>query len=123
MPVDRLDQSRAPRQRVHGTDAAVGDATPAVADLVADVACGEHRPLATLDVTFVEPALDSALALGQLPAYLGLHSKSLSCRGECERRYSSDTAERPRISSFFNFLSPQLPGEFACSRFSSTPGS
>jgi hypothetical protein len=48
-----------------------------VADFIVDIAGGEHRPLAALDVALVEAALDSALALPQLSAYLTVHSKSL----------------------------------------------
>jgi hypothetical protein len=64
---------------MEGADAAVGDTAVAVADLVAEVAGGEHRPLAASDVLWVEPAFDSALASGQLSAYLGFHSKSFLC--------------------------------------------
>ena len=39
--------------------------------------CGEHGTLAVQDVGFVEATFDAALAVGQLLAYLRLHSKSL----------------------------------------------
>src|SRR5262245_5224020 len=81
MPVDGIDQAGVAGQGVHRADAAVGDAAITVADLVVEVARGEHRPLAALDIVFVEPAFDSPLALGQLPAYLDFHSKSFSLLG------------------------------------------
>ena len=81
VPVDGIDQPGAADQGMDGADAAVGNAAIAVADLVADVARGEHRPLVALDVALVEAAFNPALALGQLSAYLGLHSKSFACRG------------------------------------------
>jgi hypothetical protein len=46
-----------------------------------DVAGGEHRPRAAVMVPLVEAAPDAALALVQLAAYLGFHSKSSAGRG------------------------------------------
>jgi hypothetical protein len=69
-----------------------------------DIGGGEHRLFATVEVFFVEPALDAALALAELSSYLSIHSKSLSCWGD-EKAYNlSNTAKRPRdfeISLFF----------------------
>jgi hypothetical protein len=78
-PVNSFGEAEPVGEGMHGADAAVGDAAVALADLVMDVAGGEHRPLAAFEVELVEPAFDSALASVQLSAYLNFHSKSLSC--------------------------------------------
>jgi hypothetical protein len=80
MPIDGVDQPGTAGQGVEDADAAVGYATVTVADLVVDVAGGEHRLIAGRQPAFVEPAFNPALASSQLSAYLGLHSKSFSCR-------------------------------------------
>jgi hypothetical protein len=75
--VDGVDEADPACQGVHGTDAAAADTAGAVGDLIVDVAGGEHGPLAVGCVRPVETALEAPLAVGQLPTYLGLHSKSL----------------------------------------------
>ena len=79
--VDGVDEAELAGQGVDGADAAVADAAGAVGDLVVDVAGGEHGLVAAAQVGLVEAAFDPALAVGQLPAYLGVHSKSLRCCG------------------------------------------
>jgi hypothetical protein len=79
--VDRVDQAELTDQGMQGADAAVGNAAVTVADFVMDVRGGEHRPVATLHVGFVQATLNAALALVQLAAYLSFHSKSLAWRG------------------------------------------
>ncbi len=80
--VNGLGKPEPLREGMNGTDAAVGDAAIALADLVMDVAGGEHRPLAAFEVELVEASLDSALASVQLSAYLDFHSKSLAGCGD-----------------------------------------
>jgi hypothetical protein len=46
-----------------------------------DVGRGQHGPVERAQASFVEAELDSALAVVQLAAYLGVHSKSFS-RGD-----------------------------------------
>src|SRR4029077_3669888 len=70
--VDGVDQPEPARQGMDGADATVGSAAVAVADLIVDVGGGEHRACAALEVGLVEAALDPALALAQLSAYLSI---------------------------------------------------
>src|SRR5205085_1571620 len=85
------------------TNAAMSDAAIAVADFVMNIGGGEHRPFASVQVAFVEAALDPALALPQLLAYLGIHSKSLSCWGDenSSKFQTPQKAEGFRDFSFF----------------------
>jgi hypothetical protein len=85
---------------MEGADAAVGDATAFVADLVLDVAGGEPRPLAAVAVLLIEAALDAALALVPLAAYLGFPSKSSVWRGAGKAGSSSNPAKSRGISRF-----------------------
>jgi hypothetical protein len=80
--VDRVDETDALRQQVEGADATMRQATGAVSELVVDVGGGEHGPLGIAEPFLVESAFDSALAVGQLLVYLGVHSKSLSAGGD-----------------------------------------
>ena len=68
-------------------------AVAAVADLVVDVACGEHGLAAITELGFVEASGDPALAVGQLTGYSWIHSKSLAVSGVGKGRYSSNTAK------------------------------
>jgi len=45
-----------------------------------NVGGGEHRMVQVAEPFLVESAFNSALAVGQLLVYLGIHSKSLSVR-------------------------------------------
>jgi hypothetical protein len=67
---------------MHGSNAAVGQTVAAVGDLIVDVGRREGGPVGVTEPFPVEPAFDSALAVGQLPVYLGIHSKSLSAGGD-----------------------------------------
>ena len=87
--VDGVDEAELAGQGVDGADAAVADAAGAVGDLVVDVAGGEHRLAAAAQVGLVEAALDAALAVGQLLAYLSFHSKSLLVTGVMRRCHNS----------------------------------
>src|SRR5262249_51636324 len=71
------DEADVAGEGVEGADAAAADAAGAVGDLIVDVAGGEHRAAAVGDVGCVEPAGEASLAVSQLLAYLGFHSKSL----------------------------------------------
>ena len=59
--VDGVDESELAGDSMDGADAAVSDAAVAVADFIVDVGGGEHRLRATLEVGFVEAALNTAL--------------------------------------------------------------
>jgi hypothetical protein len=56
---------------VDDPDAAAADAAGAFGDVVLDVAGGKQGTVAALEVPLIQAALDTALAVGQLPAYLG----------------------------------------------------
>jgi hypothetical protein len=75
--VDGVDEADLVCQGVQGADTAAAEAAGAVGDLVVEVPGSEHRTAAVEDVSFVEAACDASLAVGQLLAYLGFHSKSL----------------------------------------------
>jgi hypothetical protein len=81
-PVDGVDETEASGQKMDGPDAAVGEAVSFVSDVVVDVAGCEGGSFGLAQLGFVEPSLNAALAAGQLLAYLGVHSKSLSAGGE-----------------------------------------
>ncbi len=114
-PIDGIDQTEATCQQVHGADAAVSDAAVTVTDLIVNVRGGEHRLLAAIDIGFVESPLDAALAIVQLSAYLGVHSKSL-LGVEVEK---FDTLQTPQKAGGFrdsrNFPDKR-PQKDACSR-------
>ena len=76
--IDGIDQADLAGQDVKGADAAMGQSAAALGDLVVDVGRGEHGPVHSTQTRFVEAALDSALAVCQLAAYVGVHSKSFS---------------------------------------------
>jgi hypothetical protein len=77
VPIEGVDEADLAGEGVEGADTAAADAPGAVGDLVVDVAGGEHGAAAVRDAGFVEAAFEAALAVGQLLAYLGFHSKSL----------------------------------------------
>jgi hypothetical protein len=76
--VDGIDEADALGQQVESADAAMADGLNAVSDFIVDVGGAKHGPLDVAEAFLVESAFDSALAFGELPAYLGVHSKSLS---------------------------------------------
>jgi hypothetical protein len=78
--VDGVDEADLPRQGMDGPDAAAADTACAGGHFVVDVAGGEHGSLTATAVGAVETTSEAALAVGQLPAYLGFHLKSLGCR-------------------------------------------
>jgi hypothetical protein len=80
--VNALDQPQPPYQGMQGADAAVGQATVAVGDLIVDAGGGEHRPVGPLQLGFVQAPLNAPLASVELLSYLKLHSKSPFCKGE-----------------------------------------
>src|SRR5262249_35899306 len=74
---DGLDEAQLACQGVQGGDAGAAEAAGAVGDLVMNSAGRKHGTAAVGDVGFVKAAREAALAVGQLLAYLGFHSKSL----------------------------------------------
>ena len=80
--VDGVDEADPSREQMEGPDAAMRHAVDAVGDLVVDVGGSKHRPIGVAEPLFIESAFDSALAVGQLLVYLGVHSKSLSDGGD-----------------------------------------
>jgi hypothetical protein len=81
-------------------DATVSDVPRAVADLVVDVADGEHGLGATTEVRLVETTFDPALAMVQLSVYRRVHSKTLVA-GIMEKPSTLHTLqERRGFSSF-----------------------
>jgi hypothetical protein len=83
-------------------EAAAGDGTGPLGDLVLDVACGEDGLEGKGVPTFVEAALDSALAFLEPAGENGTHLKSSLVSGDWEAATSSNTGKRRRISSFSN---------------------
>jgi len=67
-----------------------------------NVGGGEHRMAQVAEPFLIESAFNSALAIGELLVYLGVHSKSLSVAVDDGVDTSSDAAESQRISSFFS---------------------
>jgi hypothetical protein len=83
-----------------GSDAAMSQTVAAVSDLIVDVGRGEGGPVGVTEPFLVEPAFDSALAVGQLLRYLGVHSKSLSAGGDgCSLQHQTPQNSQG-ISSF-----------------------
>jgi len=78
----------------------VGNGPRALTDRKADSAGREHRSVATLQNSFVEAALDPALAAVELAVYLGFHLKTLGVVVNDEPVNSSNTAETPRVFLF-----------------------
>src|SRR5439155_2830335 len=94
-------------QHVEGADAAVSEATGAGADLIVDVAGGEHRFGAAAQVRRVQAALDSALAVAEPLVYRWVHSKALVSGVHGVSVYSPYTAERPRVFEFPGIPDPR----------------
>src|ERR1700676_1368241 len=61
--VDGRNQADAARQEVQRADTAMGDAAVAIADLVADVGCGEDRFVEVIELSLVKSKLQAALAV------------------------------------------------------------
>src|SRR5229473_3334463 len=105
--VQSVDQPNLSSQGMDGADAAVTEATLAVADVVMNVARREHRLAAVAELALIQASLDAALAVGQLAGYSRIHSKSLLASGVGKGCYSSNTAKRRRISSFSCILAAE----------------
>jgi hypothetical protein len=80
--IDVIDEADALSEQMKRADAAVGDAARAVGDVIVDIGRGEGGPVGVAEPLLVESAFDSALAVGELLGYLGVHSKSLSAGGD-----------------------------------------
>jgi hypothetical protein len=111
--IDGIDEADTLGEQMKSPDAAVGQSSCAVGDLVVDVGGREGGPAGVAEAFVVESSLDSALAVGELLVYLGVHSKSLFVGVDDGVATSSDVAESQRISSFFQFLSVSKHGDFA----------
>src|SRR5262249_57826378 len=103
-------------EQVEGADAAVGDAVDAVADLIVDVAGGEHRRGATAEVGGVEATLKPALAVAEPLVYRWVHSKALASGVNGDAVYSPYTAELPRVFEFSRFSGTPTAARSAYSR-------
>jgi hypothetical protein len=98
--IDGVDEADASREQVDGSNATVGQAVTTIGDLVVDVGCGEGGPVGIAEPFLVKAAFDSALAVGQLLMYLGVHSKSLSAGGDgCSLQHQTPQNSQG-ISSF-----------------------
>src|SRR5262249_32975149 len=101
--IDGVDEADLASEGVEGAETAAAEAAGAVGDLVADGAGGEHGTLAVGDIGSVEAALQAPLAVGQLLAYLGFHSKSLG-GGRGGMAWTTMKPRKSRgISSFSGF--------------------
>ena len=74
--IDGLGKFEFVDEQVHGADAAVAEAAATLADLVVDVAGGEHGLGSATKVVLVQAFLNPPLATRQLLAYSGVHSKA-----------------------------------------------
>jgi hypothetical protein len=98
--IDVVDETDASRQQVDGSNAAMSQTVAAVGDLIVDVGRSEGGPVGVAKPFLVESAFDSALAVGQLLVYLGVHSKSLSVGGDgCSLQHQTPQNSQG-ISSF-----------------------
>jgi hypothetical protein len=88
---------------------AAAQAALPIADFVMDVGGGELSMVVLHRYYFVETALNPTLALGQLLAYLGIHSRSLSLCGVWQTWTLIKPRKSQRISSFFRFFSKITP--------------
>jgi len=80
-----------------------------------DVGRGEGGPTGVVEPFLVESAFDSALAIGQLLGYLGVHSKSLSAGGDgCSLQHQ--TPQKHQGFRVFQFLASQERDAFAWTR-------
>jgi hypothetical protein len=95
---------------MEGTDAAVGDAAVALAELVADVGGGEDGFIDVAELGFVEPILDAALALVELSSYLGVHSKLPFRQSDGESLLHQTSRKSQEFRVFSEFTSRRTPG-------------
>jgi hypothetical protein len=100
--VDGFGEPEFAHEEVQGADAAVSNAAAALAELVVDVAGGEHGFGAAAQVALVETFLDPALATCQLLAYPGVHSKSSRDWGDEPWLNTHQTPETPQDFEFFH---------------------
>ncbi len=99
--IDRLDQTVASRQQMHGADAAAVDAAPFGRHFVINVAGSELRFEAEREILLIEATLDAALASREPVRENGTHLKSFrDCDVWQSGNYSNTTNHR-RISGFF----------------------
>jgi hypothetical protein len=119
--VDGRDQTDLLGQGMQDAQAAAGDATGTIGDLIVDVGGGEHRPMAAAVVGFIQAALDASLAMAQLLAYSSFHLKSLWGVGESWSYLTMKPWKTPRGFKFFQNSPPKSPGNLACFRSSLLP--
>jgi hypothetical protein len=116
--VNAVDESEPTGEEMKGAEAAVSDTPRAVADLVVQVAGGEHGLGAASEVRLVETTLNPALTLLQLSVYRRVHSKTLGTGVNGETVYSSYIPEKTRVFEFFSACQPSGRELFAYSRAS-----
>jgi hypothetical protein len=80
--VDVADESELLCQRVEDADSTRANSAGAVRDLIMNITGREHRTVRATQPRLVEAALDTALAVVQLLAYLRFHLKSLPFRAD-----------------------------------------
>src|SRR5262249_42940225 len=112
--VQAFNEAEAACQGVEDANTAGSKGPRAVTDFKADSAGGKHRLVAARQGGFVEAAVGPALAALALAVYLGFHRKTLGVAVNEESVNASNTAETPRVFSFFQDSFPQKPGDFAC---------
>ncbi len=80
--VQSINKPKLPCQGMESTNTSDTNASRPLTDFIVDVAGGEHGLGATAEIGFVQAAVSAALAIPELTAYLGSHSKSFQARGE-----------------------------------------
>jgi hypothetical protein len=118
LSVDSVEESQVVGEGMDGAEAAMGEATGAVADRVVEVTGGEHGAGAVAALGRVEAAVDLVLAAGQLLVYRSVHSKSLRRWGMEKRKLLFLPRKTPRDFVFSGKHPSTKRGTFACSRTS-----
>src|SRR5208283_532662 len=108
--VDSIDQAATVGQRVDRPNTTNADAPAPVRNFIVDVAGGHDGFGTTVEVGFVQAALDTALAVGQFLSYDLLHSKSLPVFDCGDNGYAIRHRKRRGVSSFFRNTFRRLQG-------------
>jgi hypothetical protein len=95
---------------MHGSDAAVGEPTIALGNVMMDVAGCEHWFGATGELGLVQAPGNPALAVGKFAVYSRVHSKSLLASGFGEFYYLSNPGKAERFRVFMKFCRRQVAG-------------
>ena len=102
--VDGPNETDIACQFVEKRDAAIAQAVNAFGNLITEITTGQDGSGHLGKLGLVEPALDFALAGGQLSAYFVLHSKSLSWTALMDREQPLDAEKGWRFRAFLEIV-------------------